>query len=293
MESKTNAYEAITDKIIGILEAGKAAGSITWNGQGEAGRMPYNLKTGDPYSGVNVLSLWIGAESQGYTSPAWLTFKQAIDLGGHVRKGEKSVLGIYFEARERKETNSSGEEETRRVPFVKTFHVFNLDQVEGIPKPEPFAIWNPLERAEEVMRNSGASIIEGGTRAFYNPMKDDIRLPDRERFRSPENFYAVALHELTHWTGHKSRLARDLKNRFGTEAYAMEELVAELGAAFLGAETGVKGKLEHHASYVESWLRVLKGDKKAIVTAASAASKASRFILDGNKVPSGTDAAAA
>jgi antirestriction protein ArdC len=293
MESKTNAYEAITDKIIGILEAGKAAGSITWNGQGEAGRMPYNLKTGDPYSGVNVLSLWIGAESQGYTSPAWLTFKQAIDLGGHVRKGEKSVLGIYFEARERKETNSSGEEETRRVPFVKTFHVFNLDQVEGIPKPEPFAIWNPLERAEEVMRNSGASIIEGGTRAFYNPMKDDIRLPDRERFRSPENFYAVALHELTHWTGHKSRLARDLKNRFGTEAYAMEELVAELGAAFLSAETGVKGKLEHHASYVESWLRVLKGDKKAIVTAASAASKASRFILDGNKVPSGTDAAAA
>lgn len=293
MESKTNAYEAITDKIIGILEAGKAAGSITWNGQGEAGRMPYNLKTGDPYSGVNVLSLWIGAESQGYTSPAWLTFKQAIDLGGHVRKGEKSVLGIYFEARERKETNSSGEEETRRVPFVKTFHVFNLDQVEGIPKPEPFAIWNPLERAEEVMRNSGASIIEGGTRAFYNPMKDDIRLPDRERFRSPENFYAVALHELTHWTGHKSRLARDLKNRFGTEAYAMEELVAELGAAFLSAETGVKGKLEHHASYVESWLKVLKGDKKAIVTAASAASKASRFILDGNKVPSGTDAAAA
>ncbi len=142
-----------------------AGGSITWNGQGEAGRMPYNLKTGDPYSGVNVLSLWIGAESQGYTSPAWLTFKQAIDLGGHVRKGEKSVLGIYFEARERKETNSSGEEETRRVPFVKTFHVFNLDQVEGIPKPEPFAIWNPLERAEEVMRNSGASIIEGGTRA--------------------------------------------------------------------------------------------------------------------------------
>lgn len=291
MESKTNAYEAITDKIIGILEAGKASGSITWNGQGEAGRMPYNLKTGDPYSGVNVLSLWIGAETHGYASPAWLTFKQAIDLGGHVRKGEKSTLGIYFEARERKETNASGEEESRRVPFVKTFHVFNLDQVEGIPKPEPFAIWDPLERAEGVMQNSGASISEGGTRAFYNPVKDDVRLPDRERFRCPENFYAVALHELTHWSGHKSRLNRDLKNRFGTEAYAMEELVAELGAAFLSAETGVKGKLEHHASYVESWLRVLKGDKKAIVTAASAASKAARFILDGKKVPSGTDAA--
>lgn len=293
MESKTDAYEAITDKIIGILEAGKAAGSITWNGQGEAGRMPYNLKTGDPYSGVNVLSLWIGAESQGYTSPAWLTFKQAIDLGGHVRKGEKSTLGIYFEARERKETNPSGEEETRRVPFVKTFHVFNLDQVEGIPKPEPFASWDPLERAEEVIRNSGASITEGGTRAFYNPVKDDIRLPDRERFRCPENFYAVAMHELTHWTGHKSRLARDLKNRFGTEAYAMEELVAELGAAFLGAETGVRGKLEHHASYVESWLRVLKGDRKAIVTAASAASKAARFVIDGKKASPEAEAAAA
>ena len=285
MESKTNAYEVITDKIIGILEAGKTAGSITWNGQGEAGRIPYNLKTGEQYKGVNVLSFWITAEAGGYASPAWLTFKQAIDLGGHVRKGEKSTLGIYFEARERTETNPSGEEETRRIPFVKTFHVFNLDQVEGIPRPEPFAVWDPLARADEVIRNSGASIVEGGTRAFYNPVKDDIRLPDRVRFSCPENFYAVALHELTHWTGHKSRLARDLANRFGTEAYAMEELVAELGAAFLSAETGVKGKLEHHASYVESWLRVLKGDKKAIVTAASAASKAAHFVLHGRSSP--------
>lgn len=124
-------------------------------------------------------------------------------------------------------------------------------------------------------------ILEAGTRAYYGAADDRIRMPDRGRFSCPENFYAVMLHELTHWTGHSSRLARDLWNRFGSEAYAMEELVAELGAAFLCAETGVAGKLEHHANYVESWLRVLKNDKRAIVTAAAAASKAANFVLEG------------
>lgn len=281
MEAKTNVYEAITGKIVAILEAGKAKGSITWNGQGEAGKIPYNLKTGGPYRGANVLSLWVAAEERGYSSPAWLTYKQARELGGQVRKGEKSTLGIYFDKMQKTERNGDGEEETRRIPFAKAFYLFNLDQIDGIERPAPSAVWDPLERAETVLKGSGAAIVEGGTRAFYNPVKDQMQLPDRPRFKSPENFYVVGFHELTHWTGHKSRLARNLKNRFGTEAYAMEELVAELGAAFICAETGVRGELEHHASYIDSWLRVLKGDKRAIVTAASAASRAARFVIDG------------
>lgn len=278
---KQNVYDAITSKIVALLEAGKAKGSVTWNGQGEGGRMPYNLKSGERYRGANVLSLWITAEERGYSSSAWLTYKQAAELGGQVRRGEKSSLGIYFSKFDKSATGEDGTEETKRIPFAKPFWVFNLDQIDGIARPEPATSWDPLERAEAVIRESGADVEEGGTRAFYNPIKDSVRLPDRSRFRSPENFYVVGFHELSHWTGHKSRLARDLKNRFGTEAYAMEELVAELGSAFVCAETGVRGELEHHASYVESWLKVLKGDRRAIFTAASAASSAANLILAG------------
>lgn len=283
MDERTNAYETITGRIVAILEAGKATGSVTWRGQGETGRMPYNLKTGQPYGGANVLSLWITAEERSYASPAWLTFKQARDLGGCVRKGEKSTLGIYYDSYEKAERGEAGEEEVRRVKFAKAFHLFNVEQVDGVERPDPSGSWNPLEKAEGVVANCGASVVEGGTRAFYNPVKDEIRLPDRGRFRSPENFYVVGFHELGHWTGNRKRLARDLSHRFGSEAYAMEELVAELASAFLCAETGVDGKLEHHANYVESWLRVLKKDKRAIVTAAAAAGKAAAFVLAGGE----------
>jgi antirestriction protein ArdC len=279
----TDVFENITARIVALLEAGKTGGSITWKGQGESGRIPYNIKTGAPYSGANVLSLWITSHEAGYGSNAWMTFKQARDLGGNVRKGEKGTVGIYFDKVERPDQASDSPDATVLVPFAKAFHLFNLDQVEGIPSPDPKESWDPIARAEEVVAKSGASIEEGGTRAYYSSKEDRIHVPDRGRFQSPENFYAVELHELTHWSGHGSRLARDLKNRFGSEAYAMEELVAELGAAFLCAETGVEGKLEHHANYVESWLRVLKHDKRAVVTAASAASKAATYVLSAHE----------
>lgn len=279
-DTKTNVYDAITAKIVSILEAGKATGHITWHGQGETGRIPYNLKTGRPYSGSNVLSLWISADERSFSSPAWLTFKQALDMGGHVRKGEKATIGMYHDSYEKSETGADGTEESRRVRFAKAFYVFNADQVDGIELTTvPEIEWDPLERAEEVVMATGANVQEGGTRAFFSPLNDVIQIPDRGRFSCPENFYAVEFHELTHWTGHKSRLARDFGKRFGSEEHAMEELVAELGAAFLCAETGVEGKAEFHASYVDSWLKVLKGDKRAIVTAASAASKAAEFVL--------------
>lgn len=285
METKTDAFASITDKIVSILESGKATGRITWNGRGEAGRIPYNLKTGNPYRGANVIALWISANEAGFGSNAWLTFKQALDLGGHVRKGEKGTLGIYFDSYEREEPDGDGGTEKRRIAFAKAFTVFNLDQVEGVEKPTSAPTErDPIAAAEDVMIASGANISEIGTRAYYDPRGDFIRLPDWYRFETKENFYVVALHELTHWTGHESRLARDLRNRFGTEAYAMEELVAEFGSAFLCAETGVVGRLEYHANYVESWLKVLKNDKRAVVTAAAAAEKAARFLIE-RKLP--------
>ena len=277
--AKTDAYDAVTAKIVALLEAGKTGRPITWSGQGEAGRIPYNMKSGNPYRGVNVLSLWISAAERGYGSAAWLTYKQAEELGGQVRKGEKATPCVFFGTRDVPDESGDDAEETRRIPFAKPFWLFNADQVDGIGRPEPAAAWDPLERAEEVVKKSGADVSEGGTRAFYNPISDKVALPDRQRFRCHENFYVVCFHELSHWTGHKSRLARDLRNRFGTEAYAMEELVAELGSAFICAETGVRGELEHHANYLDSWLKVLKGDRKAIVTAASAAGKAAAFVL--------------
>lgn len=281
---KKNIYEQITDKIIGVIEAGEAKGSISWAGQGATAGMPRNLKTGKEYNGVNVLLLWAEAQEKGYTSPFWLTYKQAVELGGNVKRGEKSTVGIFWGSKEVIEENDNGDEEARKIGFAKAFYVFNLDQCEGIARPDTISAgndWKPLEAAETLIRNAGARVIEGGIRAYYSLTSDEIHMPDRERFASAENFYAVNLHELTHWTGHTSRCARDLKNRFGDEAYAMEELVAELGAAFLSAETGIQGQLEGHASYIKSWLKVLKNDSRAIVTAASKAGQAARFLIDG------------
>lgn len=283
-KAKTNLFESITDKIIQVIEAGEATGSISWAGQGGASGMPVNLKTGKAYNGVNVLLLWAMAQEKGYTSPYWLTFNQAKEMGGNVKKGEKATQGIFWGSREIIEEDDNGDETSRNAGFAKAFYVFNLDQVEGIENPLALPSgnqWNPLEQAEALIKASGARIIEGGTRAYYSLNADEIHMPDRERFASPENFYAVNLHELTHWTGHTSRCNRDLRNRFGDEAYAMEELIAELGAAFLSSSTGINGQIEGHACYIKSWLKVLKNDKRAIVTAASKASQAAQFLIQG------------
>lgn len=281
---KTNLFEAITNKIIAVIEAGEATGAISWAGQGAIAGMPRNLKTGNAYQGVNVLLLWATAQEKGYTSPFWLTYKQAVELGGSVKRGEKATSGIYWGTREITEANDQGDESTRNIGFAKSFFVFNLDQCEGIERPDAIPAgeaWQNHAAAEALIKASGARIFEGGTKAYYAPAKDEIQMPDRERFASAENFYAVNLHELTHWTGHASRCARDLSGRFGNDAYAMEELIAELGAAFLSAETGIYGQIEGHASYIKSWLKVLKNDPRAIITAASKASQAAKFLIEG------------
>jgi len=271
-------YQTVTDQIIAALEAGTKPWECSWD---RAGGLPYNVSTGAQYQGINVLLLWMAAMRKRYGSSAWLTYKQAQAMGGQVRRGEKSVCGIFYKLRELRRRDEA-DEDPRTVPVIKPFWVFNLEQIDGIEDPHAAEGpgFDPIERAEAVMVGSGAQILEGGPKAFYQPQVDVVRLPDRSRFPHAGDFYATGFHELTHWTGHKSRLARDLSGRFGTESYAAEELVAELGAAFLMADVGLQGTVQDHASYLDSWLRVLKNDKRAIFHAAKLATQAHHFLAE-------------
>ena len=199
-----------------------------------------------------------------------------------MRKGEHSTLCVFFKPWESTDTNAeTGETETTKGAVIKSFRVFNLDQIDGIERPatEPRAPFQAIEEAERILQASPAPIRIGGTQACYIPSRDEIHLPAREAFINPEAFYSTAMHEMTHSTGAKSRLDRDFSGRFGTEAYAFEELIAELGSAFLGADIGIlNATLPDHADYLSSWVKILKNDKKAILTAAAAASKAHGFI---------------
>lgn len=281
--------QAITDKIIAMLEKGGNEARTRWTKAAQRG-FPRNGKTGDAYQGVNVLILWDAAIESGYASNVWMTYKQAESIGAQVRKGEKAVMCAYFEMVKRKggEADQGEGEEGGKAgffPMCKPFWLFNVAQIDGLPESftapaEVTAEFSPIEAAEKMLAASGATINHGFDGAFYAPSKDQICLPTRERFTTPENYYATALHELTHWTGHESRLNRQFGKRFGDDAYAFEELVAELGAAFVVGHVGfVDATIENHAAYLESWLKVLKNDKTAIFTASKQASLAYDFIL--------------
>jgi len=269
----TDLYATVTETIIAQLETSLEETGPLWLTQCSK---PTNFQTGEAYKGINVLLLWAAAFEKGYTSPYWLTFKQLVALGGNV-KGQKSVTCVRYQLAER--TNDKGERES--YPMVKSFNLFNLDQIEGIEAP---AVVLPgtdglIQSCEEVLKQSGAVIHEEGSRACYMPHADQIYMPPRQQFYKLESFYSVAFHELTHWTAHKSRLDRNLSGRFGDESYAMEELIAELGACFLSADAGFFYQgVPDHANYIKSWLRVLKSDKRAIFTAASQAQKAHDYI---------------
>lgn len=272
--------QTITDKIITILESGTAQGGPRWT-QSQGHGLPRNAKTGDPYRGVNVLLLWSEAAERGYSSNLWLTYKQAEAMGAQVRKGEKSVMCAFFD--KVKKVAQDDQEETF-YPMVKPFWLFNAAQIDGLPEsltaPAETQTFNPVAEAEQVLASTGARIRHGFDGAFYMLGRDEICLPNKERFTSESNYYATALHELGHWTGHESRLNRTFGKRFGDDAYAMEELVAELSAAFSMGYLGmVDGTIEKHASYLDSWIKCLKADKGAIFTAANQAAKASDFVL--------------
>ena len=284
--SRPDLYARITQQIITQLEAGVRPWIQPWASTGSVSRPLRH--DGTPYSGINVILLWAEAADRGYTRPTWMTFRQALALGGHVRKGERGATVVYANQLVRTDPDDTGEDVERRIPFLKAYTVFNLDQIEGLPArfdPEATVQQNPdrrLERVEAFFARLGADIRQGGGSAFYAPGPDYVQMPPFEVFESADAYYATLGHEMTHWTRHSTRLARNLgRQRFGDEGYAREELVAEMGAAFLCADLGLALEpRDDHASYIAAWLKVLREDKRFVVSAASHAQKAIAFLHD-------------
>ena len=275
----------ITQEIIARLEAGTKPWIKPWRG------VPVSRPLracGVPYRGMNVFWLWMVADMCGYGSPFWMTYNQAKELGAQVRKGEKSTIAIFYKSYTKEvEAPDTGEraDEHRRV--LKAYPVFNADQVDGLP--ERFHPATMLEVVEPEGRQAEldtffasipAVLRHQGDEAYYEPVADRVTMPPAHLFSGFDHYYATLAHELSHWTGHASRLDRDLKNRFGSAAYAAEELVAELSSAMIGAELGLPvTHLDSHASYIEHWLTLLKQDDRAILTAAAKAEEASSLLL--------------
>lgn len=284
---KQDLYQKVTDKIIADLEQGELTWLKPWSAGNTDGRIVKPLRhNGQPYNGINVLMLWGAAMEGGFASPYWMTFRQAKELGAFVRNGERGSQVVYASTITKTEEQENGGEEERTIPFMKAYAVFNVEQIEGLPeryyvRPEP--VIDPaqrIEHAEGFFAATGADVRHGGTHAFYSGGSDHVQMPVFECFRSPEAYYATLAHELTHWTKHPKRLDRELgRKRWGDEGYAREELVAELGAAFLCADLGLTPEPgTDHAAYIQSWLKVLKEDKRAIFSAAAHAQKAADYL---------------
>jgi len=281
-------YQSVTDQVIAQLEAGTVPWVQPWGRDGITApcALPQNASTGRTYSGINILLLWGAAIETARTTPYWLTFKQALALGGAVRKGERGTTVCYADTfipkAEAARAHETGED-AQRIGFLKRYTVFNADQCEGLDAqffegapavPERELI----PRAENLIKATGADFRIGGDRAFFVPSEDFIQVPPQPAFLDQINYYRTCFHELGHWTGHKSRLDRDMKSRFGSKDYAREELVAEMASAFVCAAQSITPTVRH-TDYIASWLQVLKEDKRAIFRAASLASKAADFIL--------------
>jgi len=286
---RADIYARITDKIIAELEKGVRPWMQPWSAGNAIGRVTRPLRhNGLPYSGVNVLLLWSEAMAQGYASPIWMTFKQAIELGGAVRKGDSGTMVVFASRFTKTEVGATGEEFDREIPFLKAYTAFNVAQIDGLPdryyaRSEP--VRDPVERIERADRffaNTGAVIRYGGDKAFFSPAGDFIQMPPFATFRDAASFVAILSHEACHWTAAPHRVNRDL-SRYGKDKSerAREELLAELGSCFLCADLGIVPELEprpDHAAYLDSWLRVLTEDKKAIFQAAAHAQRAVAYL---------------
>lgn len=286
---RADVYTRVTDRIVSDLEKGVRTWMKPWSAGHAVDRLPsLPLRhNGTPYRGMNILLLWGEAIDKGYTQSRWMTYKQAEELGGHVRKGEHGSLVVYADTFSKTEENEKGEEVDRAIPFMKGYTVFNVEQIEGLPARyyEPTAPRDDsralelIEEAESFFAATGAAFRHGGNRAFYAPHADFIQLPVPDAFRDAESYAATKAHELIHWSGHEQRMARAFGKRFGDHAYAFEELVAELGSAFLCADLGITPEVrEDHAAYLAHWLAVLKEDKRAIFSAAAHAQRAADFL---------------
>jgi antirestriction protein ArdC len=291
--ARPSLYDEVTAKIITQLEAGIFPWVQPWEMQGAVPGLPRNAVSGRTYSGVNVLILWGAVIERAFPSQDWLTFKQALAAGGCVRRGETGET-IFYAARFTPDSNKpngasgavegqSNGDKPQGIPFLKRFTVFNVAQCEGLPPriaadPVPLPERQLVADAESLIANSGADFRIGGARAFYSPTEDYVQVPPQPAFTAQIDYYRTALHELGHWTGHPSRLARSYGKRFGDSAYAREELCAELASAFLCAALGIVPTVRH-ADYLGNWLAVLRDDARAIFKAASHASKAADFLL--------------
>lgn len=286
---RANLYDEITDKIIAELEAGRVPWVQPWGTAAARAplAMPKNASTDRSYSGVNILLLWGSTIEHGYSGQSWLTFRQALSLGGHVRKGERGTAVVYadrFVPRDEKRRAAETGDEAQAIPFLKRFTVFNTDQCAGLPNEIAAAAPPPAPgliepTMEALIKATGVTFRIGGDRAFYAPAQDFVQVPPPQAYFEPINWHRTALHELGHATGHPSRLNRDQSGSYGTKKYAFEELVAELSSAFSCASLGIVPTVRH-ADYIGSWLEVLREDNRAIVRAASQASKAADYLLD-------------
>jgi len=283
---RNNVYQDITDAIIADLERGCVPWAQPWDSAAGAVplKIPRNATTLRPYSGINILTLWSAVTKRKFTGHNWLTFRQALAVGGNVRKGERGVTVVYadrFTPEVMRERARETGDPAQSIPFLKRFTLFNADQCEGLPVdpqaplPPPEAI---IPAADAVIAATGADIRIGGGEAFYHPILDYVQVPPVSAYFEPTNWFRTVFHELAHCSGHTSRLNRDQSGAFGSSAYAREELVAEMADAFICATLGVTPTVRH-ADYLASWISVIREDNRAITRAASAASKAADFIL--------------
>jgi antirestriction protein ArdC len=274
MTAKIDIYQDVTDRIIAALEGGAAPWLKPWADGKCGGVGPHNAATGRAYNGIN----WLVLSCSAYTSDGWLTYKQAKELGGQVRKGEKGTHIVFWSFPKIQQDDGT----IKVVPFAKGFTVFNVQQCDGLDE-------NKLWHMEPVVAGQtsinalatriGADVHHGGSKAYYTPQGDFIGMPTADSFESADAYAATLAHELVHWTGHKSRCDRQFGKRFGDDAYAFEELVAEIGSAFVCAQMGIPLEGLQHSNYLASWLKVLKADKRAIFTASSQAKRSSEFLL--------------
>jgi antirestriction protein ArdC len=275
-----NIQKEVTDRIIAQLRAGVVPWKQPWQ-SGGFGVMPKNAVTGRGYSGVNVLLLWATAQERAYDRPHWLTFKQAQEAGGTVRKGEKGTTVVFVSTIEKTDEETG---KLVRIPFLKAFTVFNVAQCDGLPETivPTFKPQNMGERdatADEFLAATGADIRHGEPQAYFHRKSDYINLPAFEAFTAPAAYYATAFHELTHWAGAEHRLNRTKGKKFGDAEYTFEELVAELGSAFLCAEFNFDNA-GADAAYIDHWIEFLTDHESALVAAASHASKAHNYLRD-------------
>ena len=277
-------YTRVTNQIVEAIERGAADWRMPWHSTGKDSFSPLNAATQKPYRGVNVLGLWAAAQKHGYATGYWATYKQWQEMGAQVRKGEKSSLVVFWkfaDVESEDEDTPTADEASRRLVLARGYSVFNAAQVDGFVPPEVAerSVAERIECAEQFFAGLGAKIQHGGNRAYYQPSTDSIRMPMFEAFDYPVSYYSTLAHEMTHLTGAVSRLNRDLSGRFGNAAYAAEELVAELGAAFICADLSLSNEPRpDHAAYISSWVTVLKRDKRAIFTAAAKAQAAADWM---------------